>query len=310
MADELNELRLFTRIVAAGSLSETARRLNSSLPAMSRRLSALEARLGVRLIERGSRHFALTEEGALLHERSIGILADLDATEAEVSLTVKAPRGRLRVGAPLEIGRRRIAPLVAEFTERYPGISVELALSDARQDVVGDELDVGIHVDLPSDGSIVSRKLLSSHRVVCASPDYVARHGQPATPSDLLSHNCILFVRGRHVFDRWSFAEGDARREVQVGGTLSTNNAEVMHEWALAGRGVALKALWDIEADLKAGRLVELLGSFSYPDLNLYLTYPTRNYLPPRVRVFIDFIAAAIGRQDPDPPREDSASGT
>ncbi len=297
MTDELSDLRLFTRIVAAGSLSETARRLNSSLPAISRRLSALESRLGVRLIERASRRFALTEEGALLYERSTVILADLDEAEAEVSLTVKAPRGRLRIGAPLEIGRRRIAPLIAEFTQQYPGISVELALSDAGLDVVGDELDVGLQVDLPSDGSIISRKLLSSHRVVCASPDYIARYGQPARPSDLLSHDCIVFVRGRHRFDRWRFAEEGKYLEVQILGTLSTNNAEVAHEWALAGRGVALKALWDIEDDLKAGRLIELLGSFSYPDLNLYLTYPTRSHLPPRVRVFIDFITTALGQK-------------
>ena len=298
MTNDLSELRLFARIVAAGSLSETARRLSSSLPAISRRLSAFEARLGVRLIERGSRRFALTEEGALLYERSIAILADLDEAEAEVSLTVKAPRGRLRVGAPLEIGRRRIAPLIGQFTEQYPGIAVELALSDARLDVVGDELDVGLQADLPSDGSIIARKLIASHRVVCASPDYIARHGQPMKPSDLLAHDCILFIRGRHVVDRWPFAEGDKRSEVQVRGTLSTNNAEVMHEWALAGRGVALKALWDIEDDLKAGRLIEMLGPYSYPDLDFYVTYATRSHLPPRVRVFIDFIAAAIGRED------------
>jgi len=295
LTNDLSELRLFTRIVAAGSLSETARRLSSSLPAVSRRLSALEARLGVRLIERGSRRFALTEEGALLYERSIAILADLDEAEAEVSRTVKAPRGRLRVGAPLEIGRRRIAPLIGQFTEQYPGIAVELALSDAGLDVIGDELDIGLQVDVPSDGAIISRKLLASHRVVCASPDYIARHGQPMKPSDLLAHDCILFVRGRHLFDRWQFVEGDKRREVQVRGTLSSNSAEVVHGWALAGRGIALKALWDIEDDLKAGRLIELLGSFSYPDLDLYATYATRSHLPLRVRVFIDFIAEAIG---------------
>jgi len=308
LTNDLSDLRLYSRIVAAGSLSETARRLNSSLPAISRRLSALEARLGVRLIERGSRRFAMTEEGALLYERSVVILADLDEAEAEVSLTVTAPRGRLRVGAPLEIGRRRIAPLIAEFTQQYPGISVELALSDARLDVVGDELDVGIHVDLPSDGNIIARKLLSSHHVVCASPDYIARHGQPAKPSDLLSHDCILFVRGRHVFDRWQFAEGGKRFEVQVRGTLSTNNAEVMHEWALAGRGIARKALWDIEDDLETGRLIELLGSFCHPELNLYVTYATRSHLPPRIRVFIDFIAAAIGHKDFGTLRTDSAA--
>src|SRR5882757_6766301 len=131
LSDEISDLRLFTRIVAAGSLSETARRIHSSLPAVSRRLAAMEERLGVRLIDRGPRRFTLTEEGGVLYERALTILRDLDAAEAEATAQAKHPRGRLRVGVPLEIGRRRVAPLVAEFTARYPGISIELVLSDS-----------------------------------------------------------------------------------------------------------------------------------------------------------------------------------
>jgi DNA-binding transcriptional LysR family regulator len=299
LADQISDLRLFTRMVSAGSLSETARRLNSSLPAMSRRLAAIEARLGVRLVERSSRRFVLTEEGSLYYERGLSVLAELDKAEAEVGAKVKTPRGSLRVGAPLEIGRRRFAPLIAEFTQRYPGISVELVLSDSRLDVVGDELDVGLHLDVPTDGSVVARKLLSSRRVVCASPDYASRHGAPDKPDDLLMHDCIRLVRGRHVFDRWIFREGGQLREVQVHGTLSSNNAEVTHGWALMGRGISLKALWDIEEDLSAGRLVEFLAPYACDEIDLYATYATRSHLPPRVRVFIDFVAAAITARRP-----------
>jgi len=295
MENEISDLRLFTRIVAAGSLSETARRLNSSLPAVSRHLAALEERLGVRLIDRASRRFGLTAEGSLFYERSVAMLNDLDEAMAEASAKAKAPRGRLRVGAPLEIGRREVAPLIAEFTSQHPEITVELFLTDSVFDVVGDELDIGLQVDPPNDGSIISRTLVSSRRVVCASPEYLSRHPTPAVLDDLLQHNCIRLLRGRDVLDRWVFKDGNTAQEIQVRGNLSTNNAEVMHQWILAGRGIGLKAHWDIKEDLDSGRLVELLAPFACNEICLYATFPTRSYLPFRVRVFIDFIVKGLG---------------
>ena len=299
LSDEISDLRLFTRIVAAGSLSETARRIHSSLPAVSRRLAAMEERLGVRLIDRGSRRFTLTEEGGVLHERALTILRDLDAAEAEATAHAKHPRGRLRVGVPLEIGRRRVAPLVAEFTARYPGISIELVLSDSRVDILEEELDIGIQVDAPQDGNLISRVLLYSSRVIVASPEYLARHPAPARPIDLLDHDCARLVRGRRVFDNWMFKEDGRVREIQVQGTLLTNNSEVMHEWALAGRAVTIKALWDVEDDIQAGRLVQLLKPFQCDELNLYAMYATRTHLPPRMRLFIDFLVQELSPSRP-----------
>jgi DNA-binding transcriptional LysR family regulator len=299
VSDEISDLRLFTRIVAAGSLSETARRIHSSLPAVSRRLAAMEERLGVRLIDRGSRRFTLTEEGAVLHERALTILRDLDAAEAEATAQAKHPRGRLRVGVPVEIGRRRIAPLVAEFTARYPGISIELVLGDSRVDILEEEIDIGIHVDPPQDSNLISRILLYGSRVIVASPEYLARHPAPARPIDLLDHDCARLVRGRRVFDNWMFKEDGRVREVQVQGTLLTNNSEVMHEWALAGRAVTIKALWDVEDDIRAGRLVQLLKPFQCDVLNLYATYATRTHLPPRMRLFIDFVVQELSPSRP-----------
>lgn len=292
--DEISDLRLFVRIVAAGSLSETARRLNSSLPAVSRRLAGLEERLGVRLIDRSTRHFALTEEGSRLQERAVKILADIDEAEAEISAKVASPQGHIRIGAPLEIGRRRLAPLIAEFTRQYPRITVELSLNDAIADVLGDDCDVALHIDQPLDGNIISRKIISSHRTVCASPDYLAKRGTPLNPADLLQHDCICLVRGRHIFDCWPFSIQGKVEELQVRSTLLTNHGEVLHDWALLGHGVALKAHWDIEDDLRTGRLVELLAPFTASEINLYVIYPTRTHLPPRVRVFIDFMLASL----------------
>jgi DNA-binding transcriptional LysR family regulator len=295
MTDEISDLRLFTRIVAAGSLSETARRIRSSLPAVSRRLAAMELRLGVRLIDRGSRRFSLTEEGSLLHERALTILRDLDAAEAEATARAKHPRGRMRIGVPLEIGRRRIAPLVAEFTARFPGITIELVLTDSRLDILEEEIDIGLHVDVPRDSNLISRVLIYGNRVIIASPEYLARHPVPVRPIDLLAHDCIRLLRGRHVLDHWAFKEDGRVREIQVHGTLLTNSSEVMHEWALAGRAVAIKTLWDVEDDIKVGRLVRLLEPFQCDETNLYATYATRSHLPPRMRLFIDFMVAALG---------------
>jgi DNA-binding transcriptional LysR family regulator len=294
MADEISDLRVFTRIVAAGSLSEAARRTFSSLPAVSRRLAALETRLGVRLIDRGPRRFTLTDEGSLLHERAVAILRDLDEAEAAASAHARQPRGHLRVGTHLELGRRRIAPLIGEFTARYPGITVELVLSDSQLQLVESEIDVGLQMDPPSDGNLVSRTVLTGLRVVCASPGYLATHAPLQRPIDLQQHNCIRLVRGRHVLEHWPFREEGRITQIQVRGSLLTNNAEVLHDWAAAGRGVGLKALWDIEEDLAAGRLVRLLQPFECDEAKLYVTYATRTHLPPRMRLFIDFILGAL----------------
>jgi DNA-binding transcriptional LysR family regulator len=301
--DEISELRLFVRIVAAGSLSETARRLNSSLPAMSRRLASLEKRLGVRLIDRSTRRFALTEEGDRLHERAVKILADLDEAEAEISAKAGTPQGHIRIGAPLEIGRRRFAPLIGEFSKKYPRITIELSLkvADAPIDVIGDDLDIGLSIDQPADGNVISRKIISSHRIVCASPNYLSERGMPTKPDDLLEHECICLVRGRHIFNRWTFSEDGKVRELQVRSVLMSDHAEVVHDWALMGHGITLKALWDIEDDLKAGRLVEVLAPFTASKINLYILYPSRSHLPPRVRVFIDFLLAAMQRRTSSP---------
>jgi DNA-binding transcriptional LysR family regulator len=308
LSDEISDLRLLTRIVVAGSLSEAARRTHSSLPAVSRRLAAMEERLGVRLIDRGPRRFTLTEEGGVLYERALAILRDLDAAEAEATAQAKHPRGRMRVGVPLEIGRRRIAPLVAEFTARHPGIGIELVLSDSRLDILEEELDIGIHVDAPQDGTLISRVLLYSSRVIVASPAYLARHPAPDKPLDLLNHDCARLVRGRRIFDQWIFKEDGRVHEIQVQGTLLTNNSEVMHEWALAGRAVTIKALWDVEHDIQAGRLVQLLKPFQCDELNLCATYATRTHLPSRMRLFIDFLVQEL-RSPPERPGSFAESG-
>ncbi len=299
MTDEISDLRLFARMVSAGSLSETARRLNSSPPAMSRRLARMESRLGARLIERSTRRFVLTEEGALLHDRSLGILNDIDQAEAEVSARTRSPHGHLRVGAPLEIGRRRIARLVAAFCQQHPDVTVELVLDDAPADVIANDLDIALHTDQPTDGEVVTRLLLASRRIACASPAYLDRFRRPERPIDLAEHNCIRLVRRRQIYNCWPFVENGEPVEIPVRGSLSSTSGEVVHDWTLAGLGIGLKAHWDIEDDLAEGRLIELLAPFASNPINLYVIYPTRSHMPRRVRVFIDFVVDALKSRPP-----------
>lgn len=294
MSDEISDLRLLTHLVAAGGLSEAARRLNSSASILSRRLTGMEARLGVRLFTRTTRRFILTDEGSLLHERALQIVAEVDEAEAEASTQGKEPRGRLRVGAPMQIGRRLVAPLIARFSERFPGIQVQLVLSDAGFDVVDDELDVALRVGQPDEPGVVVRKLISSRRVVCATPAYFARHGMPAEPEDLRRHNCICLVRGRRVFNTWTFRRDGQPFHLKVDGTLSTTSGEVLYDWVSMGKGIGLKGLWDIENDLADGRLVECLAAFAGDPIDLYAVFASRAHMPPRMRVFIDFIATAF----------------
>lgn len=298
MTDDIADLKFFCLVVAAGSLSEAARRHASSPPAMSRRLAAMEKRLGTRLVDRSSRRFVLTQEGALLHERAQPILEALEQVQAEISAARVKPQGLLRVGAPMQFGRRVIAPLIGQFCDEHPEVTVQFTLSDIGLDAVDDGLDVAIRAGMPDDPGMVVRRLLSSRRVVCATPDYLARHGAPVTPDDLLSHNCIRLMRRQRTFDQWRFRTPEGQeRSVQVDGTLLTSSGEVMHAWIIEGRGIGMKALWDVAQDLACGRLVECLADYAGNDIALYATYPRQTHLPPRLRVFLDFLTRALHAQ-------------
>jgi DNA-binding transcriptional LysR family regulator len=294
MSDEVSDIRLFVAIVAAGNLSAAARHLETSTAAMSRRLGALESRLGIRLVTRTTRRFELTEEGALFHERCLRIVAEIEDAEAEIIQGLDSPRGHLRVSAPLNWGRRVLSELVAQFSERYPDIEMQLLLADQVFDPVRDGVDVVLGVIPPTGADMVVTRALRSRRLVIASPGYVARHGLPKTPGDLLSHDCIrLFIDGKPL-DHWSFVEDGKVRAVHVRGRLTTTSTEVMQDWVLAGRGLGLKAEWDIVEDLAAGRLVACLADHWCDEISLYICYANRRHLPPRIRVFVDFLRAHL----------------
>lgn len=294
VASELDEIQLFVEIIKAGNLSAAARKLNSSPAAMSRALGTLESRLGVRLVTRTSRAFALTEEGSLFYERCQKIVADIAEAEAEASSKRGSVKGKLRIGAPNELGRRLVAPLIARFAQEHLEVQAHLTLSDSGLDVIDDALDVALRVGLPDDSSVIARKVLSAKRIVCASPTYYQRHGMPSRPEDLQEHDCIRLVRGRRVMDSWVFQENGRKFEVTVSGTLTTTSGEVVHDWVRNGMGLALKASWDLLPELAAGTIVQCLEPFWCDQIDLFAICANRTHQPPRIRAFVDFIAKQI----------------
>ncbi|MXN73368.1 LysR family transcriptional regulator [Burkholderia sp. 4701] len=291
LIDDLPSLDTFARIVSAGSLSAAARELDLSLSVVSKRLAQLEARLGVRLLHRTTRQQTLTDEGALFHAQVLRILAEIDQAEALMQDRRGTVSGVLRVTAPGELGRLRIAPLVAEFQRRHPQVTVQLLLTDTIVDLLAHEIDVAVRIGSLADSSMIARELAPNRRVLCASPAYVAEHGAPAHPGELRRHRCI--VLGEQARAEWRFdaADGaDGAIGIEVSAALLTNDGGAARMLALEGAGIALKSIWDVGPDLDAGRLVRILPGYAAPAAPLHAVYPGGRHLALRVRTFIDFV--------------------
>jgi DNA-binding transcriptional LysR family regulator len=294
MADVIAEMSVFSRVVAGGSLSAAARELGLSTAMVSRRLAALEARLGVRLLNRTTRSLRLTDEGASYYDTCSRLLAEIDEAEAAVSAGRVEPQGALKVAIPASFGNRHIAPLVPRFAERYPKVQLALSLSDRTINVVEEGFDLAIRIAHLEDSSLAARKLAPNRRVVCASPEYLKRHGTPHTPQDLAAHNCLTST---DFAMSWDYTAPDgAPGSVRVSGRYACDNWEVLGEWALAGLGVALKSTWDVRQHLENGSLVPLCPGYTFgTDVAIYAVYPHRRFLPAKTRVFIEFLAQSFG---------------
>jgi len=294
MADVLTEMSVFSRVVAAGSLSSAARELGLSPAMVSRRLSALEARLGVRLLNRTTRTLRLTDEGANYYDTCSRLLSEIDEAEAAVSAGRIEPRGALKVALPASFGNRHIAPLVPRFAERYPNVQLALSLSDRTVNIIEEGFDLAVRIAHLEDSSLAARRLAPNRRVVCASPAYLRRHGTPRTPQDLAGHNCITST---DFSMNWDYTDsGGVAGSVRVTGRYACDNWEVLREWALAGLGVALKSTWDVRQHLEDGSLVPLFPGYTFgSDVAIYAVYPHRRHLPSKTRVFIEFLAESFG---------------
>jgi LysR family transcriptional regulator, transcriptional activator for dmlA len=285
-----SELTFFATLVKAGSLTAAARELNVTPPAISKRLQQLENRLGVRLLHRTTRRIGLTHEGEVYLENARRILDEIDEMESAVSSSRVAPRGLLRVNAPLGFGRTYITPLVSDFAKQYPDVQVQLQLSDHPLILADESIDVGIRFgDLP-DARVVARRIAPNRRLLCASPTYLEKHGIPQTPEELPRHNCLILRQNETASGIWRLTRGRKAHTVKVHGNLSSNDGEVVLKWALDGHGVLQRAEWDIAKYVRSGRLRLVLSDYALPPADIYAVYPQRNHMSAKVSAFIDYL--------------------
>ena len=298
MLDDLDAMAAFARIVEAGSFSAAARELGRSKSAVSKQIARLEDRLGVRLLNRTTRRLSLTEAGRSFHEGCRRMLAEAEAAERAMTYLSGAPRGTLRVNAPMSFGVLHVAPALAGFMRRYPEISVELVLDDREVDLVGEGFDVGVRIRALPDSSLVARRLAPFRRFVCAAPSYLAAHGAPEAPEDLPRHACLLYSyqAERSV---WRLRGPSGERRIGVSGRLTANNGGALRSAALAGLGLAFLPSFIVGDDLREGRLDRVLPDWSTADdIAVHAIYPVGRNLSPKVRVFVDHLAERFG---PDP---------
>lgn len=300
MLDRLTGLEVFAKVAAAGSLSAAARALGLSQTMVTKHMAALEARLGVKLFHRTTRRLSITEAGRNYLEASERILAEIDAANASVAADRVEPRGLLRLNAPVSFGTRQIAPLLAEFTERHPQVTIELGLNDRLVDLAEEGWDLAIRIGNLAPSSLIARRIAPCRILVCAAPSYLKARGTPRTVSDLATHNCLGYTLSQRTsVDRWAFG-ARAEVSVRVSGSLRANNGDALRAAALAGQGLIYQPTFIVADDLRAGRLVAL--DLDQPTVELggiYAVYLPDRHPPAKVRAFIDFIADRLA---PDPP--------
>jgi DNA-binding transcriptional LysR family regulator len=296
--DKLGDMDLFVRVVKNGGLAVAGREVGLSPASMSARINTLEQRYGLRLLNRTTRHVSTTEAGRKFYDDCVSILADVKEAEAQLLSVKESFAGPLRITATSDMGQQHIVPLLSRFIEQHPEIKPHLYLTDGIVNLTEQSFDLGVRYGHLPDSSLIVRKLAASHRVVCASPDYLKRKGIPETPQALTEHDCLVMVRATEPLTNWYFQTTKGVETVAINAARSTNDGALIRQWALEGAGIALKSCLDVAADLKTGRLLTVLDDFMQ-DFNkqstiggsdLQLVYPSRQYMPQRVQGFIDLL--------------------
>ena len=298
--DRIGDLNLFLRVLDLGSISAAARSLDLSVAVASQRLKRLERSLGVRLLHRTTRQLRATSEGIALAEQGRSLVEDLDALTGNLSQTAKEVAGTLRVTIPASFGRQYVSPLLPEFMARHPRLRLHIDLADQIRDLVSEGFDLAIRIGALKSSELIATRLASNRRVLCASPDYLRRHGMPKTPDDLAKHDCLLMAVSADATDVWHLrGPGDKEVSVRVQSRLKSNLGEVIRDAALGGLGIAVHSTWHVCEDLRAGRLKQVLSDYELPESGIYAVMPQRRLVLPRVRAFVDFLTQQLGDTPP-----------
>jgi DNA-binding transcriptional LysR family regulator len=291
----LKQIESFVAVAMKGSLTAAAHAEGVAPAVIGRRIDALEERLGVKLLVRTTRRITLTHEGSAFLEDCQRLLADIANAEASVSAGGVKASGHLRITAPAGFGRRHVAPLVPQFLQQHPEVSLSLNLSDRVVDIINESVDCAIRVgDLP-DSSLVSVRLADNRRLCVATPDYLRRAGVPAHPSDLAKHECLVLSSDASQSRGWAFMVDGELVYLRPRGRLDCSDGQVLHDWCAQGLGIAWRSTWEVEREVADGRLVALLDAFAAPPNGIYAVFPQRKHLPLRVRLWIDFIKHHYG---------------
>ena len=302
--DRLTQLESFVAVATRGSLAAAARAEGVAPAIIGRRIDALEARLGVKLLVRTTRRLSLTHEGSAFLEDCQRLLVGVADAEAGVSAGGVKARGHLRVTAPAGFGRRHVAPLVPRFHAMHPEVTISLNLSDRVVDVAGEGYDCAVRVgDLP-DSSLVGLRLADNRRRCVATPAFLQRHGTPRHPAELARFACLTLSSDASQTRGWAFrvpagdGGGTTTMHLKPHGPLDCSDGQVLHDWCLAGHGIAWRSTWEIDAEIEAGALVPVLDEFAAPPNGIYAVFPGAKHLPLRVRLWLDFLKAEYGRDD------------
>ncbi len=317
--DKLKAFESFVSVATRGSLTAAAKAEGVAPAIMGRRLDALEEHLGVKLLVRTTRRISLTHEGSAFLEDCQRLLSDVANAEASVSEGGVKATGHLRITAPAGFGRRHVAPLVPRFRAEHPDVSISLNLSDRVVDLAGEGFDCAVRVgDLP-DSSLVSVRIADNRRLCVATPAYLARRGTPRAPSDLLQHDCLTLSSDASQTRGWAFRvprtasgeglegalagarmpladDGTEVMHLKPGGPLDCSDGQVLHDWCLAGYGIAWRSTWEVEAEIAAGQLAAVLEDFAAPPNGIYVVFPQRKHLPLRVRLWIEYLKQHYSR--------------
>ncbi len=285
------DLRVFTVVARKSSFAAAAAELGVSAAYVTKRIRVLETTLATRLLHRTTRRVMVTEEGERVYQWAQRILDDLDHLMQEVSVTRRVPRGLLRICSSFGFGRNVVAPAISQLVAQYPSLAVRFEVFDRLVDVASEGFDLDVRVGDEIAPHLIARRLASNHRVLCAAPAYLARRGVPRVLSDLGNHDCLVIKERDHPFGVWKLRSGTDEHTVKVTGSLSTNNGEIAVRWAVDGRGIVLRSMWDVSALLRSGELVQVLPEV-LQEANVWAVYPSRLDNSAKVRVCVEFLEA------------------